>query len=314
MVRRPAEDGGGDRVAIDIVSRIQRLSPDLPPAERRVAETVAADYERATRLTIAELAALSGVSQPTITRFSRTLGCTSFADFKIRLATTLAVAAVYLRADRVFEDDAGQLARSVMLGATGAVRACLDQLDTAALGRAIAALAASRRIELYGQGGGSAAIVEDARLRLFRLGIPVAAYVDGHQQRMSASTLGPGDAALAVSNSGRSKTVVEAVTIARSFGATTVALTRHGSPLAAAAEIVIPVTIAEGENILLPTPSRYAHLALVDTLAAGIAATLGARARESLRRVRYTLANIGVAIAAPATDPGPLMKDQPVRE
>jgi DNA-binding MurR/RpiR family transcriptional regulator len=193
--------------------------------------------------------------------------------------------------------------------AANAVRECLDQIDSAALKEAIAVLATSRRIDLYGQGGGSAAMVEDAKLRLFRLGLPVSAYIDGHQQRMSAATLQPGDGVLAISNSGRSKPVIEAVEIARSFGATTVAVTRPGTPLAEAADIVIAVTIAEGEDVLMPTPSRYAHLAVIDTLAAGIAMRLGARAREALRRVRYTVARIGIAIPTPSTDPTPLMAD-----
>jgi len=40
-----------------------------------------------------------------------------------------------------------------------------------------------------------------------------------------------------------------------------------------------------------------------------VAGKLGTKARESLRRVRYTLARIGVAIPTPVTDPTPLMKD-----
>jgi DNA-binding MurR/RpiR family transcriptional regulator len=314
MTRRAAGATGEGLAAIDLVSRIERTEPTLSPAERRVATAVAADFERATRVTIAELAAIAGVSQPTITRFCRSVGCASFAEFKIHLAATLAVAAVYLRSDREFVDGAGQLAQTIMLRAAGALREGLDQLDTEAVGAAIDALAAARRLEIYGQGGGSAAVAEDARLRFFRLGSPCSAYADGQQQRMSASTLRPGDAVLAISNSGRSKTVVDAVAIARSLGAATVAITRAGTPLAEAAETVIAVAIAEGENVLLPTPSRYVHLAIVDTLAAGVAERLGARALESLRRVRFTLASIGVAIAAPKTDPEPIMKNLALRE
>jgi RpiR family carbohydrate utilization transcriptional regulator len=131
---------------------------------------------------------------------------------------------------------------------------------------------------------------------------------------MSAATLQPGDAVLAISNSGRSKPVIEAVEIARSFGATTVAITRPASPLAGVADHVIAVTVPEVEDVLRPTPSRYAHMAIVDTLATGLAARLGPRSRETLRRVRYTLARIGVAIASPSTDPTPIMKDLQPRE
>lgn len=304
----------GDASSIDLVSRIQRIEQELSPAERRVAEAVAADYQGATRLSIGELARRAGVSQPSVTRFCRTVGCSSFGEFKVQLATTLAVTAVYLESDRVFDDAAGQLARSVMMRASDAIRDCLEHLDTAAVGLAIAAIAKAARLDIYGQGGGSAAMAEDAKLRFFRLGIPVSAYVDGHQQRMSASTLREGGVALAISNSGQSKPVIGAIEIARSYGATTIALTRSGAPLAEAAEIVIPVAIAEDHNAFMPTGSRYAHMAVVDTIATGVASAMGARSREALRRVRFTLATIGVAVASPSSDPAPLMKRLKPRE
>lgn len=307
--RRSSGRVNGVSAAIDLVSRIERVEAELSPAERRVAEVVRQDFRGATRLTIAELAARAGVSQPTVTRFCRSVGSSSFNDFKIQLATTMTVAAVYLTSDRVFGDDVGQLAQAVMMHAANAVREGLDQLDTGAVSTAIDKLAASRRIDIYGQGGGSAAVVEDAKLRLFRLGIPVAAFVDGHQQRMSAATLRPGDTVFAISNSGRSKPVVDAVEIARSFGATTIALTRPATPLAAKAEIVIAVTIPEDDDILKPTPSRYAHMAIVDTIATGVAARLGTKGRDALRRVRYALARVGVAIPTPTMDPTPLMNE-----
>ncbi|HMN87400.1 MAG TPA: MurR/RpiR family transcriptional regulator, partial [Bauldia sp.] len=294
--------------------RLQRVEPELSPAERRVAETVRQDLEAATRFTIAELAGKAGVSQPTVTRFCRSVGSRSYSEFKIQLATTLTVAAAYLKSDRVFGDDVGQLARAVMTGAANAIREGLDQLDTGRLREAIEAFSAARRIDVYGQGSGSAAIAEDARLRLFRLGIPVSAYADGHQQRMSAATLKSGDAAFAISNSGRSKPVIEAVEIARSFGAVTVALTRPGTPLAAAADIVIGVIVPEVDDILRPSASRYAHMAIVDVIANGVADRMGPRSREALRRVRYTLARIGVAIPSPTTDPTPIMKDLEPRD
>lgn len=293
---------------VDVVSQMRRIESELSTAARRVSDVIRSDYEAATRLTIAELAELAGVSQPTVTRFCRSVGCESYKEFKIRLASTLTVASAYLRTDRVFHGGTGQMAQMVMLRAANAVRDCLSQLDIPALDGALEALSSAKRIEIYGQGGGSASLVEDAKLRLFRLGIPVAAYVDGHQQRMSASTLSSGDCVLAISNSGRSKAVTQAVEIAASFGARTVAITRPKSPLASVSEIVIPVTIPEDDNVLIPTPSRYAHMAVIDTIAAGVAARLGERGLEALRRVRYTVASIGIAIPTPSSGSASLMK------
>lgn len=314
MVQQRTVKQAAGEASIDLISRMQRAENVLSPAERQVAAAVQQDYEAATRMTIADLAARAGVSQPSVTRFARSVGCASFNDFKINLATTLAVASAYLKSDRVFDDDIGQLAKSVMQRAANAVRDCLEQLDTAAVGQAIDAMASARRIDIYGQGGGSAAMAEDAKLRLFRLGIPVAAYTDGHQQRMSAATLQAGDVVFAISNSGRSKAVVEAVQIARTFGATTIALTRPGTPLAQAAALNIPIVIAEDGDVLAPTPSRYAHMAVIDTIATGVASKLGTRGREALRRVRYTLSTIGIAIPTPSTDPTMIMEGRADRE
>ena len=67
---------------------------------------------------------------------------------------------------------------------------------------------------------------------------------------------------------------VGAIEIARSYGATTVALTRPKTPLAAAAEVVIPIVIPEDANALMPTASRYAHMAVIDTVATDPEASL----------------------------------------
>lgn len=164
---------GGARVQrspfapIDLISRIQRIEGDLSAAKRRVAAAVAADYEATTRMAISDLAGRAGVSQPSVTQFCRAVGCTSFSEFKVLLATTLTVAAVYLRTDRVFDDDVGQLAQVVMLRASNAIRDCLEKLDTVAVKHAIAAIAQCNRLDVYGQGGGSASIAEDAKLRFF---------------------------------------------------------------------------------------------------------------------------------------------------
>ena len=302
---RPA---GAQSDVIDIVSRMQRVEAQLSPAEQQVLKAVRADFEATTRMTIAELARAADVSQPTVTRFCRSIGCASFADFKINLATTLTVAAAYLQPDRHFDDDAGQLAQSIMTRAVNVMRDALNGLDTDAVARAISAISRARRVDIYGQGGGSASLVEDAKLRLFRMGVPVSAYIDGHQQRMSAATLGKDDVVLAISNSGRSKAVAEALQIATSFGATTIALSRPDTPVAEGADSLIPIVVAEDENVYSPTPSRYAHMLAIDTIAAGVAAERGPEARETLRRVRYTVASIGIAIPAPATDPTILMK------
>jgi glucokinase len=58
-----------------LLSQIQRTRESLSPAERRVADHVLAHPRSALGDPIAEIARAAQVSQPTVIRFCRTLGC-----------------------------------------------------------------------------------------------------------------------------------------------------------------------------------------------------------------------------------------------
>jgi hypothetical protein len=92
-------------------------------------------------------------------------------------------------------------------------------------------LPAGKRIEFFGVGN-SGIVAQDAQHKFFRLGVNTIAYSDGHMQVMSASLLGPGDCVVVISNSGRTRDLMDACDIARRNGATTIVITATGSPLA----------------------------------------------------------------------------------
>ncbi|WP_052121296.1 MurR/RpiR family transcriptional regulator [Inquilinus limosus] len=302
---------------VDIVSRLRRMEASLRPSEQRVAEAVLADPGFATRASIAELARRAQVSEPSVTRFCRALGCDSVRDFKVRLAQNLAVASPYLERRPPSDatgagappDDVAQLADRVLDSVIEAVTAVRNQLDPQPLRQAIEAIARARRLDIYGVGGGSHAVGFDAYLRFFRLDLPTDFHADAQLQRMSAATLGPGDCVLAICNSGRFRDLVESVEIARQYGATTVALTRADTPLARAADIVLAAAPPEDSDIFKPTASRLAHMAVIDVVATGVAMRRGPSALESLRRVKLSLSQIPTidepAPPAPPRDSSP---------
>ena len=78
-------------------------------------------------------------------------------------------------------------------------------------------LAKARRIEFYGLGN-SGIIAADAQHKFFRFDIPAVSYSDPHVQAMAASLLGPRDVLVAISTSGRSNELLDAVEIARALG------------------------------------------------------------------------------------------------
>jgi DNA-binding MurR/RpiR family transcriptional regulator len=141
----------------------------------------------------------------------------------------------------------------------------------------------------YGVGGWSAVMADEARIRLVRLGLPVASYQDAVMQRVAGATMDQTCVLLALSLTGRTHELLAAVTIARGYGARIVAITAPASPLARLSEEVLPVVTRETDAVLKPSSARYAALMMLDVLATEVALSDPARSRELLRRIKTVL-------------------------
>jgi len=124
-----------------------------------------------------------------------------------------------------------------------------NDASTAAIERAVDAIVeaynSGRQIQFFGVGN-SGIVAQDGQHKFFRLGVQSVAYSDGHMQVMSASILRPGDCVLVISNSGRTRDLMDACDIARKNGATTIVITASGSPLASAGSIHLSADHPEG--------------------------------------------------------------------
>ena len=158
----------------------------------------------------------------------------------------------------------------------------------------VSALAATystgRRIEFYGVGN-SGIVAQDAQHKFFRLGVNTIAYSDGHMQMMSASMLGPGDCVVVISNSGRTRDLMDACDLARKNGATSIVMTATGSPLASAGQIHLAADHPEGYDRYSPMVSRLLHLMIIDVLATAVALRIGPPLQPLLREMKNNLRN-----------------------
>ena len=133
-------------------------------------------------------------------------------------------------------------------------------------------------------------MAQDAQHKFFRLGLHTIAYSDGHMQVMSASLLRPGDCLVIISNSGRTRDLMDAADIARKHGATTIVITASGSPLAAAGHIHLAADHPEGYDRYSPMTSRLMHLMVLDVLATAVALRIGgAKLQPLLKEMKNNL-------------------------
>lgn len=272
--------------AANLIGQIQGMLPALRPAERRVAEVVLNDIEAALRASNAQLAEAANVSEPTVTRFCRSTGCEGVRDFKLRLAQSLvaypAAHGVYVRPELPFWS-------SVFGEALNAINLAERQLDADAALHAIRLVAAAKRVFVFGLGGGSTALATDLQFRLFRFGVAISAYSDSYLMRMAAATTTADDVVVAISATGRTVEVLDAVTIAADNGAGVVAVTRPGSELASQADAALTVDVPEVMDLSKPTASRFAFMVVTDLLSTGVANALGAEGQKTWRRVKLQL-------------------------
>ena len=174
----------------------------------------------------------------------------------------------------------------IATGAHGAIEAARAQLDQAALTRAAELVAGARMVRAYGSGGSSSLAAVELENRLFRLGVLISSHIDAEMQRMTAAASEPDTVVVAYSISGEIKALVEAVSTARLYGASVIAITAPGSSLAKAASLTLPFQVDEIVNVFRPSPARYALLALTDMLAMSVAERIGASAVERMRRIK----------------------------
>jgi len=276
-----------------LIDQIARQLDHLSAAEERVARAVLSDPRAAVALPVAELARQAGVSSPTVVRFCRSLGFEGWSDFRLKLAGNLGASGVPFVHQAVSAQDGGhELIDKIADNTIEVLRTFRQMAPVRPVEQAIAALSATvragRRIEFHGVGN-SGIVALDGQHKFFRMGCHATAHADGHLQVIGATLMQPEDTLVVISNAGRSRDLLDATELAHKQGATTIAITCSGSPLAAMARIHIAADHPESYEEFSPMVSRLLHLMVIDILATGVALQLGDALPARLHQVKHNL-------------------------
>ncbi len=281
-----------------LIDRLREKLDSLPRKERDVARAILVDPDAALHVAIARLAKDAGVSQPTVLRLCRTFGYPGFPEFKVALAQSLVAGVPFVSAHVDPDDTAAEYAPKVVDAAASALRNFRNRIDVDAITRAVELLGRARQILVLGYGG-SAAIAADAVHKLSRFSVPCRQLFDPLLAVMAIEAAGAGDVLLAISNTGRTSSVLEAAQLARSRAVPVVAITAPGSALGARADVILPVEPAEDAEMFTPMASRIVHLAMIDVLVTGIAIRPEVIKASRLRAIKASLAETRVAAELP---------------
>ena len=277
-----------------MLDRIKASLPSLAPAEQRVGKLVLLDPRAFANLPVTELADRAHVSKPTVVRFCRSVGYDGLSDFKLKLAGSVSEGVPFIHRSVDADDKTADVAVKVIDNTVAAFLKYRNDASSFVIDQAVQALAQThstgKRIEFYGVGN-SGIVAQDAQHKFFRLGMNTIAYSDGHMQVMSASMLSQGDCVVVISNSGRTRDLMDACDIARKRGATTIVITASGSPLATAGHIHLTADHPESYDRYSPMVSRLLHLLIIDILATTVALRIGETLQPALREMKNNLRN-----------------------
>lgn len=259
--------------------------PDkLTANEAALLEFINQHSDRFLFLSIAQLAETLSMSEATVSRFARHVGCRDFKHLK----------QVVLAQTQTRTGPADKLAATLAEGDGAPLphwleqqRYCLEKtealLDPAEFHRAVQAIVEARRVFVYAKNA-SRSMAELLRFRLRRIGVDVRLLAGaGNELLEGLAAAGPGDLVVVFSFSKRSTEGAILLDWQREAGYRTLLFTGQLSPLPnPQPDIRLFVYRGEANEY----HSMAAPAAIVDALVLGVSAKLGDRAVDRLARLR----------------------------
>ncbi|CAM4231416.1 RpiR family transcriptional regulator [Bacillus manliponensis] len=272
------------------IGKIQASLNGLSPKLKSIAEHIIKHPQDVVHKSITELAETTNSSEATIFRLCKSLGFQGFQDLKITLAREVVHTPVQNIHEEVSaEDDMATIANKVFQSHITGLQDTLHLLNGTALEEAIKLLQHANHIEFYGNGG-SGIIAMDAYHKFMRTGISCITHVDSHFQIMGAGLLTEQSVVVAISHSGSNKGLLEALDVAKSRGASVIAITSYQkSALSQLADATLYTSTRETEFRTEASSSRLAQLSLLDALFVGLSLQRQEATLKNLQSIRETI-------------------------
>ncbi|WP_296135985.1 MurR/RpiR family transcriptional regulator [uncultured Tessaracoccus sp.] len=283
-------NGGFAESRVPLTTRIRGSLDGLQPAMARVGAFIVEHPKDVAGMTISSLAEATDVSETTVVRFCKEVGIGGYSQLRLGLALELGARS---EADDRFEGSTDISPDDTLVSAVEkiaytdarSVEQSARSLSMETLAAVVERVVAARRIDIFGVGA-SGLVVMDLQQKLHRIGLLSFALVDPHQALVSAALLDEQCVAIAISHSGQTADVIEALAEAKAHGATTVAITNAPrSTLAGLADLVLTTAATETTFRAAATGSRLAQLTVVDCLFVGVAQQ---RLEESMHALDVT--------------------------
>lgn len=257
----------------DVFNKVIQSYNRLTKSEGKIADYVLKHKQDIHYITISELSAACGISEATVTRFCRSVGCRSFNDFKLEIAQSISSSEIISPDDDVdlydevrAEDSIQQKCQKLCAIGVRALNQTLSLLDPDRIRRAVDLLYAARNVYCFGQGN-SSTVAADAWGRFTCITPKFHWIPDAHMQADTATLLGKGDVVLYFSFSGATRALGELGRLMQKTEAKLILVTRFpNSPGAAYADLLLVCGANESPHQQGSVAAQIGQLFIIDVL------------------------------------------------
>lgn len=259
----------------DLVKRLATLSLSGRGVLKGLAEFLLSNRNSVASMSLAEVAAAADVSETTVFRFAQQIGFSGYRDLRLALAELKG--ASFGPKLSIADQNSGSkspysaLIRNTIQVHLSILKSTVEELNPTDLHKAISAIQEAGVIQILGFGSSVAPVV-DLYQRLIRFGYVANNYSDPHVLTAVTSNPPKGSLFFAISFSGESKDVVDALEAARSHSMTCILITSNPNASASQYSDIVLLSAPAGSLVGTETTStRISQLAIIDMICTGLA-------------------------------------------
>ncbi len=242
---------------------LEQFKPNYTKAEIKLYEYILEHMETVMYNSLTELSEICAVGEATILRFCRKIGYKGYQDFKLAAAQEL----THIQSQQVNDDT---FMNRIRVNMQNVIENTFESMKTESIDAAIKWMDESGDIVIYGVGH-SGVTAYDFQSKLMRVGKNVQVVTDPHFQVMRSCSADEKTLIIAISLTGSTKDIVDAVRIAKDNRAKVIAITSYvRSPLTKYADTVL---LTSGKESPLDGGSmvgKVSQLFVVDVLCTGL--------------------------------------------
>ena len=246
--------------------QIQAVYDSLKSAERKAVDFILGSPSEISDLAIGNFAIRAGCSEATIVRLAKRLGYEGYPELKADFADDTTRDG-YLEYESIKKsDEPFMVLRKVFDRTVASIKDTANAVSAAEFQRAVDAVVSAGDLMFCGVGD-AGIVATEACQRFVRAGHRAVAHLDFDLQLIAASQLSSGDVLVAISHSGKSRSVLEVVKVARGQGATVVAISNYpAAPLAKRADVLLQTAAFSRHLTGEVVSKRVSELCIVESL------------------------------------------------